>query len=354
MHRQNNRLHQRPLGYSAASVMVLERPPDNSIKDSDFLQRFKNELAGDPHILGISATSASFNRAYDVYGWDSQGKHLSAYIYSVDPSPVSVLKMTIQAGRDFKVDAISDVANPIIVNESFLKQLGPDFSIGSTYSPFDTLFEQFCTPTTVGVVNDYNFLSLHDHVGPALPFTSELYSYFQLLVPVDDNNLASAVAAVEQAYEHVSSGLRCNWSVLEDDLASQYTFEQRWSKIISSSAVFTICIACLGMFGPAGISAVRRRREVSVRKVLGATIFQVVRLVNREFLCMVLAANVIAWPIACYSARKWLQNFAFPIELSLWNSAFAALIASTIVMIAVSAHTLKSAPQNQSSVLRHE
>ena len=354
MHQQNQHLQQRPLGYSAESVMVVERPPDNSIADVDFLQRFKNELASDPRILGVSATSASFNRGYDAYGWEAASGHMTAYVYRVDPSYVSVLKMNIESGRDFALDPTLDVANPIVVNESFMKQLGPGFAVGSPVPALDTMFEQYGTPTIVGVVKDYNFLSLHEQIGPVLLFTKELYPYFQLLVRIDNNDVAATTAAVEQAYERISGGLRCNWTFLEDDLAAQYTNENRWSRIVSSSAVFAICIAALGMFGLAGISAVRRSREVGIRKVLGATVLQVLRLINREFLYLVLAANIAVWPLAWFSAKKWLQNFAYPIDLSVWSFVLAAIVASGIAMIAVSAHTLKAALQNPADVLRSE
>ncbi len=354
MHQQNQHLKDRPLGFRSNAIMVVQRPADNSISDVDFLQRFKQELGGDPRIISVAATSASFNQGYDAYGWNADNQHYTAYVYRVDPGYISTLGMTIVDGRDFAEDPSHDAANPIIVNESLMKQLGSRYSVGSTVPALDTMFDQLGTPTIVGVVKDYHFLSLHEQIGPALLFTRELYPYFQLLVRIDESDVAAATAAVERAYERVSSGLKCRWTFLDDDLAMQYGKEERWSRIITSSAIFAMIIAALGIFGLAGITSVRRSREVGIRKVLGASVFQVLGIINREFIIMVVLANVLVWPIAWYAANKWLQNFAYHIEISLWSFIIAAFCAGAVAMIAVSAHTLRAAFQSPVRVLRHE
>lgn len=354
MHQQNQHIKNRPLGFSSRAVMVVQRPPDNSISDLDFLQRFKNKLAGNPKILSVSATSASFNHGYDAYGWGDNGKHYSAYVYRVDPSYISTLGMTITDGRDFAANPAEDATNPIIVNESLMKELGSRYAVGSVVPALDTMFDQIGTPTIVGVVKDYHFLSLHEQIGPALLFTRELYPYFQILVRIDERDVSAATAAVEQAYEEVSSGLKCSWSFMDDDLAQQYSNEQRWSKIITASAIFAISIAALGIFGLAGITAVRRSREVGIRKVLGASVYQVLAIINREFFVMVIIANILVWPIAWYVAQKWLQNFAYHIDLSLGSFVLAAVIAGAVAMIAVSAHTIRAALESPGRILRQD
>jgi len=354
MQKQSRHLESLPLGYSPSAVMVIERPADNSINDQDFLKRLRNELSGESKIVSVTATSASFNRGYDATGWNAEGKHFTAYLYRVDPAYISTLGMNIVDGRDFAANASADAANPIIVNESLMEQLGQRYIVGSMVPALDTVFEGLGTPTIVGVVKDYHFLSLHEEVGPALLFTRELYPYFQLLVRVDDQEIPAATAAVEKAYEKVSNGLKCNWTFLDDDLAQQYVSESRWTKIVTAAAFFAITIAALGIFGLAGITAVRRSKEVGIRKVLGASVPQVLASINREFVVMVLIANVIIWPLAWYAARKWLENFAYHIELSLWSFLLAAAITGLVALAAVSAHTLRAALEAPAKVLRQD
>jgi len=354
MQKQSRHLESLPLGYSPSAVMVIERPADNSINDQDFLKRLRNELSGESKILSVTATSASFNRGYDATGWNAEGKHFTAYLYRVDPAYISTLGMNIVDGRDFAANASADAANPIIVNESLMEQLGQRYTVGSIVPALDTVFEGLGTPTIVGVVKDYHFLSLHEEIGPALLFTRELYPYFQLLVRVDDQEIPAATAAVEKAYEKVSNGLKCNWTFLDDDLAQQYVSESRWTKIVTAAAFFAITIAALGIFGLAGITAVRRSKEVGIRKVLGASVPQVLASINREFVVMVLIANVIIWPLAWYAARKWLENFAYHIELSLWSFLLAAAITGLVALAAVSAHTLRAAIADPVKALRQE
>lgn len=354
MHQQNQHIKNRPLGFSSRAVMVVQRPPDNSISDVDFLQRFKNELAGNPGIISVAATSASFNHGYDAYGWGDAGKHYSAYVYRVDPGYISTLGMKIAAGRDFASNPTQDATNPIIVNESLMRELGSRYAVGSMVPALDTMFDNIGTPTIVGVVKDYHFLSLHEQIGPALLFTRELYPYFQILVRIDERDMQAAIAAVERAYERVSSGLKCTWSFMDDDLARQYADEQRWSKIITASATFAISIAALGIFGLAGITAVRRSREVGIRKVLGASMYQVLAIINREFIIMVVLANILVWPIAWYAALNWLQNFAYHIDLSIGSFIIAAVVAGAVAMVAVSAHTIRAALETPGKVLRQD
>ena len=354
MQKQSRHLESLPLGYSPSAVMVIERPADNSINDQDFLKRLRNELSGESKILSVTATSASFNRGYDATGWNAEGKHFTAYLYRVDPAYISTLGMNIVDGRDFAANASADAANPIIVNESLMDQLGQRYTVGSIVPALDTVFEGLGTPTIVGVVKDYHFLSLHEEIGPALLFTRELYPYFQLLVRVDDQEIPAATAAVEKAYEKVSNGLKCNWTFLDDDLAQQYVSESRWTKIVTAAAFFAITIAALGIFGLAGITAVRRSKEVGIRKVLGASVPQVLASINREFVVMVLIANVVIWPLAWYAARKWLENFAYHIELSLWSFLLAAVITGLVALSAVSAHTLRAAIADPVKALRQE
>ncbi len=354
MQKQSRHLESLPLGYSPSAVMVIERPADNSINDQDFLKRLRNELSGESKILSVTATSASFNRGYDATGWNAEGKHFTAYLYRVDPAYISTLGMNIVDGRDFAANASADAANPIIVNESLMDQLGQRYTVGSIVPALDTVFEGLGTPTIVGVVKDYHFLSLHEEIGPALLFTRELYPYFQLLVRVDDQEIPAATAAVEKAYEKVSNGLKCNWTFLDDDLAQQYVSESRWTKIVTAAAFFAITIAALGIFGLAGITAVRRSKEVGIRKVLGASVPQVIASINREFVVMVLIANVVIWPLAWYAARKWLENFAYHIELSLWSFLLAAVITGLVALSAVSAHTLRAAIADPVKALRQE
>lgn len=354
MQKQSRHIQSMPLGYSSNAVMVVERPADNNINDQDFLLRLRHELSSESNILSVTATSASFNRGYDATGWNADGKHFTAYLYRVDPAYVSTLGMKIIDGRDFAANTSADAANPIIVNESLMEQLGQRYSVGSMVPALDTVFEGLGTPTIVGVVKDYHFLSLHEQIGPALLFTRELYPYFQLLIRITENDIPAATAAVEKAYEKVSRGLKCNWTFLDDDLAQQYASESRWTKIVTAAAFFAITIAALGIFGLAGITAVRRSKEVGIRKVLGASVPQVLASINREFVVMVLIANVIVWPIAWYAARKWLENFAYHIDLSLWNFVLAATVSGFVALLAASAHTLRAALDAPVKALRQD
>ena len=214
--------------------------------------------------------------------WEASDKRSGAMVMRIDPAFVQTLQMEIVAGRNFE-DRPSDRNTGVLVNEAYVRANNLNDPVGSAivgYNGGDNLK----SPQILGVVKDFHILSLRDQIEPALFYWSDPEWYDAFLARVDGADLQPAIATLERAWTKASPGARFEYRFLDDDLATQYRSEQRWLNIITYSSAVAMTIALLGLFGLAGVSAIRRQKELSVRKVLGASIPQLLSTVNREFL----------------------------------------------------------------------
>jgi putative ABC transport system permease protein len=162
------------------------------------------------------------------------------------------------------------------------------------------------------------------------------------------------VQLVEQTWAEAQPGKPFNYSFLDEDLATQYQTEQRWSNIVTYSSILAILIACLGLFGLATLSVARRTKEIGIRKVLGASVPGVVQLVAREFVVLVAIASVLAWPLAYFGMHRWLEDFAYRINLGVGAFLWATFAALAIALLTISYHAIRAALADPVKALRYE
>ncbi len=351
MARQQQYIRHKPLGFNPDRVMVVVNHNRKDVGDA-VLDRLRHELVGSNRIRSLAGCSPSFARGWSRFEWDFQGKSTSALVMRVDPEFVPTLQIEVTSGRNFK-DQHPDRTTGVLVNEAFVKSTGltnPLETVLQGFNPGDSIR----SPAIIGVVKNFHILSLRDEVEPAILYWDTPSSYDAFLARVDGSDLQGAIADLQRAWSKASPGDRFEYGFLDDDLASQYRSEQRWLRIISYSSAIAMVIALLGLFGLAGVSASRRQREVSIRKVLGAGIVQLLSTLNREFLWLIALANAIAWPAAYYVLGKWLQHFAYRVDIAPWTFAAAAGAALLLATVVISAHTLRTAVTNPVRILRHE
>jgi putative ABC transport system permease protein len=205
----------------------------------------------------------------------------------------------------------------------------------------------------IGVVPDFHQRSFHHGIEPLIFVPT--YSPGNLLsLKINSNNISQTLDQVHAIYLRLFPGNTFEYNFLDDAFAKLYLSEIRFGNILSFFTILTILIASLGLFGLASYTTVLRKKEVGVRKVLGANSFQVVTLLNIEFIRLILVAILIAVPIAWYVIQIWLENFALKIEIEWWVFALAALIALSIALVTISFHSIKAALANPVDSLRDE
>ncbi len=193
---------------------------------------------------------------------------------------------------------------------------------------------------------------MHDKVGPLIIELSE--NYGRIAMRINTQNIPALISEVEKKWNSMSPGQLFSYSFLDADFNKIYNAEQRTGKLFITFAIFAIFIACLGLFGLVTYAAEQRIKEIGVRKVLGASVGEIVAMISKDFIKLVLIAFVIAFPVAWWIMNKWLQSFAYRINISWWVFALAGLLTIAIALITVSFQAIKAAIANPVKSLRTE
>lgn len=350
-------IRNKELGYDRSHVLVL--PVDGKTKP--VYDQLKDAFRANPNVLSVTGAyedPTSIGWGDGITADDGSGpKQLSLNATPVDLDYLKTMGMELAVGRDFVMSdfALQDTADnyanyrsTYILNETAVKELGwtPESAIGKTIS-------RGVPGTVVGVVKDFHFASLHSDIGPLLIFLDK-DMVWQMFVKVDGEQLAGTLASLEDVWKSRIAHRPFDFHFLDDDFNSLYRAEERIAKLFSMFAGIAIVLACLGLFALAAFTTVQRTKEIGIRKVLGASVSNIVALVSRQFLVWVGIAILIAIPVTWWAGRQWLMDFAYRIELSWWIFAFAGLIATLIALATVSFHAVRAARANPVESLRDE
>jgi putative ABC transport system permease protein len=202
------------------------------------------------------------------------------------------------------------------------------------------------------VVRDFHFASLKNAIEPMVIAIRPWRGTFAIKIAV--NEVQQSLAVIEKHWNNISPAYPFNFLFLDESFYSLYQQEQKESRIFTIFAFISIFIACLGLFGLAAFSAEQRTKELGIRKVLGASVSGLAGLLSKDFVQLVLIANLIAWPIGYFAMNKWLQNFAYRIDMSWWVFALAGGLALVIALLTVSTQAIKAALANPVESLRYE
>ncbi|MFI5154425.1 MAG: ABC transporter permease, partial [Chitinophagales bacterium] len=306
------------------------------------------------------AGSLPTETAHSKNGWfkdptlDAKSVAIMTDFY-VDQNYISTLGMRMAAGRNFSHEFLSD-SSAVIINESAAKLLGFKNPLGETlYRPNGYSANGGFTSKPfhiVGVVNDFNFSSMHDKVGPLIIELGE--NYGRVAMRINSGNIPALISQVQNKWKAMAPSEPFNYSFLDAEFEKMYNAEQRTGKLFITFALLAIFIACLGLFGLVTYAAEQRIKEIGIRKVLGASVSEIVTMISKDFLILVLIAFVIAFPVAWWIMNQWLQSFAYRINISWWVFALAALLTIAIALLTVSLQAIKAAIANPVKSLRTE
>ena len=366
-------LQQKNLGFDQEQVIIL---PYQATPTADHgtaaifadgrevESRLRQELNGRQEVLGVT-TSA---HAVGFPGWTTLGytdpstqQYRSFSYNAVSANYLETMGIGLAAGRSFSADIPSDLEKAIVVNEAMADAFDWKGLVGQQLPP---PFESF---QLIGIMKDFHFHSLHTDIGPLMIAMSlgTVYqvvsdaSYEDLPIPklairIDGGNVPAALLAIRKAWNKAAPGQPFDFTFLNDALDAQYRAEQHLSSVLSWATFLAILIACLGLFGIATLTTVRRTKEIGVRKVLGASVAQLVFTLNKPITLMVLLASVIAAPIAYLLMQRWLQGFAFHVAINPAWFLLAAALALVLAWLSVSWQSVKTARGNPVEALRYE
>jgi putative ABC transport system permease protein len=341
---QFNYLMNFDLGYNDKNVISIFAFNIDKAKFSTF----KNELSKDPNILSITAdqgggpwgTSAVIN-GFREFGFNLQ---------HIDEDYLPLFQVPIVKGRNFSKTMAADSANSVLVSEEFVKQAGWRNPIGQTVNFFSDK-KQY---SVVGVVKDYHAQSLTEKMSPVLYSMKPDYPWGNIFIRINEQNKSEALNRIGQVFKAEFPSLPYQYKFKDDEVAEQYDKEAKWKQIVTFGAVLTIFISCIGLFGLATLSAERRKKEIGIRKVLGASVEGIVRKLSADFAVLILISAAISAPAARWAMQRWLENYPYRIAINAWIFLLAAVFVLLIALVTVSFQTIKAAVANPVNSLRSE
>ncbi len=344
---QLNLLENKDLGIDKENIVCLRA---DGLADDHLTM--KREFLANPGIEGVTAAFLPpVWCGWHVTGFSYEGKpedeDMRTGVAWVDHDYADVFGLEFVQGRNFSREYVTDETEAYLVNEAAAKAMKMDSPIGKSID----LFER--PGRIVGVVKDFNFSSLHNTIGP-LVLAIDKSNFGYLCIRLSPDDIPGSISFIERKWNELRPGEAFQYRFFDEMLGREYQTEARTSKIVMSLTLITVLIACLGLFGLAAYSAEHHTKEIGIRKVLGASVAGIVALLSREFLRLVLVANLIAWPIAYFALSRWLENFAYRVSIGWWIFALACVMALLIAFLTVSYQSIKAARTNPVEVLKYE
>ncbi len=282
----------------------------------------------------------------------ANGVDLDVAYRHIDEHFLSTMQIPLVDGRNFSPAYPADSTQSVLVNEAFVKKAGwKGSAVGRTV---DFLNGNDTRLTIVGVVKDYHYGSLKEKIGPMLFSANPDLPFGKFLIRIQPSQLPQALTSIEATYRKLNPYRPFQYDFVDQLNYKNYEGEAKWKQIITFGAILTIFISCIGLFGLASLSMQQRTKEIGIRKVMGASVLQLSQLLTQNFLTLVVVAFIIAIPAAWYATNRWLENFAYRIEISWPVFAIAALVTTVIALATISFNTIRTALANPVQSLRSE
>jgi putative ABC transport system permease protein len=353
--RQVNYMRSRNLGFDKNQVVILPLYREMRTKT----ESLRHELLLNPAVTGVTAANTSlgdsFNENFIIYEGMVSGINWVVPNLVVDCDFISFYGLELLAGRNFRLNSAGDSSISYILNESLVKKIGwtPESAIGRKFN-----LDGF-HGIVVGVVRDFNFKSLHHTIEPlVLVFdpvnTSGFHNLGVSSVRIRPENMSATLDWLKDLWLRYCPLEPFSYSFLDEDFARKYESETMAGRITSSFSVLAVFIASLGLLGLISFAAESRTKEIGIRKVLGASVKDIVLLLSQEFIWLLCLAILIAWPVAWYMINRWLENFAYRIEIGWMTFLLGGVIALVIAALTVSYQAVKAATANPVESLRYE
>jgi len=346
-------MQNKKLGYDKNQVLVI----NDAYTLGNNINAFKQQLLNDNRI--VDATISANIPGYDNMGGtviyakevSDKGAHseISTGIYWIDNSYIPTLGMQLAKGRNFYPSGPADSAS-VILNKAAVRDLGFGYAdpIGKTIIRSGQRHYNI-----VGVVKDFNYTSAKQRIAPLMMLATQ-YNAGSLIVRIKTTDVHQLITDIKNKWAGYNAPAPFSYSFLDDQFASLYSSEQRTGRIFTSFSIIAIIIASLGLFGLVAFMVRQRVKEIGIRKVLGASTGSITAMLSKEFLQLILIAALISYPVTWYAMNKWLQDFAYRINIQWWVFMLAGVIALLVAAITISFQSIKAALANPVKSLRSE
>ncbi|HMB91401.1 MAG TPA: FtsX-like permease family protein, partial [Rhodothermales bacterium] len=363
IYRQLDFLQNTRLGFDEEHVVVVELPNQNNEGTRNY-EALKERWLRNTNVLAVTATSGIPPNTEGLYDFpvvlrEGRVDSLRMATLTIDSDFAEAFNVEIVAGRDLSTERGVDATEGFLLNERAVQRLGLTNPMNQEITLYN--YTNGATPVTgrvVGVVKDFHYRSMRHQIEPilfyTLPADVRVTYYSYLSVRINPNQLQETLAFLEREWQAFQPDRPFSFSFLDEQFDAVYRAEQRLGTLVGYFALLTIFVACLGLFGLASFMAEQRTKEIGVRKVLGASVSQIVVLLSRDFLVLVGIAFVVAAPLAYVAMHRWLDGFAYRVDISAGVFLLTGLTALGIALLTVSYQSVKAALTNPVHALRHD
>ena len=343
-------IQSRDLGYAAEQVVVVKL---RGADPTRLGERFKEATLSQVGVAGVALLQREFPTSTNTnYIRRPDGERITVHQFAVDPDFFTTLGIDLVSGRSFEAGRLVDRTESVVVNQSLADAFGWGENAVGEFLPEYGNYGVSNTPTIIGIAPDFHFRSFRESIKPALFHYGSEASFERALVrlrEVDD-----AIAGLEQSWEKVAPEQPFEYEFLDQTFARQYESDEEISRTVTLASVVAILIACMGLFGHATIVLQRRTKEIGVRKVLGATVAEILVLLSRDLAKMVALACLLAFPLAHFLVGQWLSRYAYQFGLGLTTYLLCGTIAFAIALGTVAYIGVRAARENPVHALRYE
>ncbi|MGD9345770.1 MAG: ABC transporter permease [Candidatus Aminicenantes bacterium] len=344
------------LGFDKEHVVVIPGMNDDLRKS---YRSFRSELLGLSGVIDVGASDLVPSRGHLVGSFLPEGfaddQQQTMDYMNVDPHYIPAMKIEIVAGRNFSEDLITDQDESVLINETAAKKIGWENAVGKrfVFRPPPGREGETTYISVIGVVKDFHLQSLRKRIEPLILFY-DYTSLFSVSIRLAPENIMGTMDLLKEKWGELDPNRPFHFYFLDDSYDSQYRSEERLKNITFYFSFLAIFIGCLGLFGMASFTAEQRTKEIGIRKVLGASVAGIVRLLAKEFLLLVVIANLIAWPVSYWAMSRWLQSFAYRTGIEPLIFVLSAVLALAVAFLTVSYQAIRAALSNPVDALRYE
>lgn len=340
-------LQDKNLGFDKAQVLVIPLRQKVLQLNYPILRHAFSQVGGVKSVSGASGELGNANFISNM--WYGKKPLFQTRFLAVDYGFLRTMGISLASGRRFSAEYPTDTSGSILVNEAAAEKLrtmglfDKELSIGGVYEK----------AKTIGVLNNFNYRPLYYPVQPLVVFLQPTATRF-MVVKLPSQNIGKTIRALKVEWQKVVPDYPFDWRFLDQDLNKQYHSDAVLSEVFEVGACLSIFISMLGLFGLTSYTVEKRAKEISIRRVLGASIVDVVTLLGKEYVFPVVIGNIIAWPVSFYFMNEWLQNFAYKVSLTVVPFLLAGGIALTISLVVVGLRTARTAMRNPVESLRYQ
>jgi len=354
--RQLRFMQDQNLGFSTTQKIVLPLRTGNA---QEHYIALRDALVRLSAVTNVTATNAvPGTPIFSDLGLYPTGSNMDKAVLirrsSVEPNYVDVMKLKLIAGRKFGEERNSDSWKRIIINREAARQLGftPEKIVGEQLHA-DWQTEKFSFDV-IGVIEDYHQVSLKEKMFPIILYVDETPSPSFVLAELQTGEITPALARIEETWKTINNDTPFEYTFLDETIQKQYTEDRQVAKVINTFTIIAMVISCLGLYGLSTFMAEKRFREIGVRKVMGASVRQIVIMMSSEFVRLVIIAFVIAVPLSLYGITQWLEGFAYRIAPDVSLYAMAGSVALLIALLTISFESIRAASGNPVDALRDQ